>query len=342
MHQFCLGAFLFAGSVAAPHAIAAQAAPPPAIQEKLNRVGADLFSTTPHPAAAIDELKAILAAEPGLAEGHMLLGIAYRAQASPELISEAVAELRQALALKPSLVLARLTLARIYLDTARVARARDELDIALGQAPGEPQALALLGEAERQLGNPRRSVELNRQALNANATFVQARYYLGLALIDLHQHVEAIEAMQAVVQSGDHPVEAYVGLGAAYLDAGRAADAVRALREAVRLDPSRPESHIQLARAYRLKGLLNDALEQLKLARPSGPAGLTTLYHDVELDLYMEEGLVRMQQGRLESAAQAFQRVLALDEGNEPAKRKLAEVKKRLENARKKAPGAPK
>lgn len=333
---------MIAGWVTILHAAAAGQAVSGAIQEKLNRIGADLFSAAPHPAEAIQELKAILAAEPGLAEGHMLLGIAYRAQGSPELMSEAVAELRQALALNPSLVLARLALARVYLDMARAARAREELQVALGQVPAHPQLLSLLGEAERQLGNPRRSLELNRQALDADATFVQARYYLGLALLDLRQHTEAIREMQLVVQSGANPAEAYLGLGTAYLDAGRVDDALTALREAARLDPSRPETHIRLSRAYRSKGLLNDAVKELKLAMPSGTAGLSALYHSVESDLYMEEGLVRMQQGRLESAAESFQRVLDVDSSHEPAKRQLAEVRKRLQDrARKKTPGAP-
>ena len=110
---------------------AAQASGDRAVQDKLSRIGTDLFSVTPHPADDIRELKEILAAAPSLPEAHLLLGIAYRAQGSPDLMAEAVAELRQALALKPDLVLARLTLARVYLDMARALRARDELDAAL-------------------------------------------------------------------------------------------------------------------------------------------------------------------------------------------------------------------
>jgi tetratricopeptide (TPR) repeat protein len=335
--------FMIAGCAAVPHtAVAGQTAPAPAVQEKLHRIGADLFSAKPHPAEAIAELKAVLASAPGVAEAHMLLGIAYRAQGSPELMGETVAELRQALALNPALVLARLTLARVYLDMARATRAREELEVALGQKSEHPQLLALLGEAERQLGNPRRSLELNRQALQADATFVQARYYLGLALLDLRQHAEAIRELELVVQSGANPAEAYLALGTAYLDAGRVNDALTALREAARLDPSRPDAHIHLSRAYRSKGLLNDAVKELKLAMPSATTGLRALYHSVESDFYMEEGLVRMQQGRLEAAAESFQRVLALNSGDEAARQRLAEIRKRLQDrTRKKKPGGP-
>jgi tetratricopeptide (TPR) repeat protein len=317
-----------------------QASDPTATRQKIARIGADLFSTTPHVAEDITELKAVLAADPALADAHLLLGIAYRAQGSPDLLSEAVAELRQAVALNSSLSLARVALARVYMDMARASRARQELESALELAPGDPQVLALLGEAERQLGDPTRSVELNRQALKADATFVQARFYLGLALLDLKQHAEAIRELQLVVQSGANSAEASLGLGMAFLAGGRIDEALTTLRDAVRLDASRPGAHLQLARAYRLKRLFNEALNEQRAALSSGPATLGALYTNLEPDVYMEEGLVRLQQGRLEAAAAAFQKVLDLDAGADEAKKQLALVRKRIqERDRKKNPG---
>src|SRR4051812_9478894 len=173
----------------------------PALRERVNRVGSALFSPTPHPAAAIDELKAILAVAPDLPEAHLLLGLAYRAQGMPELMGEAVAELRQALALNPELTQARPILARIYLDLGRASRARDELQVALEKVPDNPQLLTLLAEAERQLGNPTRAVELSRKVLEAAPGFDQARYYLGLAMLDLGKPAAAIQELERVVQS---------------------------------------------------------------------------------------------------------------------------------------------
>jgi protein O-GlcNAc transferase len=317
---------------------AAQTTSASATKERMQRVAADLFSATPKLAEDIQELKAILAAEPGLAEGHLLLGIAYRSLGTPDMVSEAVAELRQAIALNPSLVLARLTLARVYLDTARATRARQELESALEQVPGNPQLLSVLGETERQLGNPQRSVDLNQQALKADPTLMQARFYLGLALLDLKQNADAIRELEIVAKSGANAAETYLGLGTAYLATGRTTEAIAALREATKLDPARPETRVQLARAYRTKGLLNDALKELKLAMPSGHANLNTVYFNVEADVYMEEGLIRLEQGRLEAAAAAFQKVLDLDASYEAARQQLALVQKRLRE-RKKGPG---
>ena len=325
--RFILAFGLLAAVLAGLPVRAAQAPPAPT-RERINRIGADLFSPTPHPTEAIAELKNILAAEPGLAEAHLLLGLAYRIEGKPDLLGEAVAELRQALALNPEIGLARLSLARIYLDMARPARARDELNTALERTPNQPQLLALLGEAERQLGNTARAIELTRQALAVDPSTAQARYYLGLALTDTGQHAAAIKELQQVVQSGVNAAEANLGLGSAYLAAGRSKEAVGALREAVRLDPSRPEGHVWLARAYRVNGQLAEAAKELASAAPSAES-LTTLYTNVQVDYHLEEGLIRMAQGRLDAAAAAFQKVLALDGTNAAAREKLAEDAKR-------------
>lgn len=330
-------------AVALPHlqaTLPAQETPPVAVQQALNRIAADLFSSTPRTAQAIEELRTILTEHPGLAEAHMLLGIAYRAEGTPEMLGDAVGELRQAVTLKPELLMARLGLARVYMDMARHTRAKEELDAALEQAPRRPEILSLLGEVERQLGDAERAAELNRQALAADGEFVQARYYLGLALLDLRQHKDAIAELEAVAASGQNPGEALLALGTAYMDAGRPDAGVKALERAVQVDPSRPEARIQLARAYRVTNRLDAALEQLAQAMPGGADTLGVLYRNVESEVLIEKGLIRMQQGRPAEAAEAFERVLALDETHEVAKQQLAAARRQMKGkAAPKPPG---
>ncbi|PYR59032.1 MAG: hypothetical protein DMF91_15835 [Acidobacteria bacterium] len=243
------------------------------------------------------------------------MGIAYGKLGSPALMGEATAEFRQALSLNPSFVQARYYLAR------------EELDAALVQVPGHPQFLALLGEAERQLGHPQRSIELNQQALQVDPSFAQARYYSGLALLDLGRRDEAIRELERVAQSGPELAEVYLSLGGAYLDAGRVDEALGALRHGNRIDPARPDIRIRLARAYRSKGLLDEADKQLKLAESAGSTALASPgFEQVESDLYLEQGLVTLQQGRLDAAADAFKKVLDRDTNNGPANRFIAEV----------------
>jgi tetratricopeptide (TPR) repeat protein len=301
----------------------------PAIQERLDRVREGIFSGKAPAEQAILELKSILAVDPGSAEGHLLLGIAYRSSGSSDLMGEAVAELRQALALNPGFVPARFYLAHIYLDLGRVERAREELQTAVTQAPGNPQFMALLGETERQLKNPTRSIELNTQALKVDESFAESRYYLGLALFDLGKRDEAIRELERVVLSGPNAVDAYLSLGTLYVEAGRYDDALKVLRQGTTIDPARPEIRIQMARAYRSKGLLDSADAQLKLAAPKGATTLaSSLYRhqQIEFDLTLEQGLVKLNRGQLEAAASAFRKTLSMDPSHGLANRYAAEV----------------
>src|SRR3954469_11270971 len=128
-------------AVAAPRSATAQS-----IDQRLGAVAKDVFSGTTNVDADIAELKSILSTDPKSAQAHMLLGIAYVTKRSSDLMGEAAGELRQAIDLDPSLVAARLYLAHLYLDLGRPERAREQLQAALTQVPGQPQLLALMGE----------------------------------------------------------------------------------------------------------------------------------------------------------------------------------------------------
>ncbi len=246
-------------------------APPPAIQERLDRVSADLFSRAEHVKDDVRELKEILAVDPRSAEAHTLLGIAYSTLGSRDLKGEAVAEFRQALERDP--------------------------------------------------------------------TLVQVRFYLAHVYLDLGQRDEAIKELEQVVRSGPPAIDPYLALGNAYVEVGRATDAIETLTNGLRLDPARPELHIALARAYRSKGLLEKADAQLVLATPKRAktsASSDYPYQQVELDFYLERGMVKLQRGQLAAAAEAFKKVLDLEPHHEVATRELAEVNRRL---RAKKPG---
>ena len=323
-------AALAAGS--ALHASQAAAVKPPAqekTQETLNRVRGELFSGKARPDEAIRTLKDVLAVDPGSAEAHLLLGIAYRTAGAPDLMGEAVAELRQALEINPEFVPARYYLAHIYLDLGRNERAREELQAALATAPRNAQFLTLLGEVERQLKNPNRALEVLQQALEIDAASSQARYYLGLVLLDLNRTAEAIKELERVVQAGEKRADVYLSLGAAYLDANRLDEGLETLSQATHLDPARPDIRIQLARGYRLTGQLDKAEAQLTIATPQGPSSVASPFvqeRQVEYERYLELGLLKQQQGQLAAAADAFRQVLEMDPGHGPTNRHLAEV----------------
>ena len=298
-------------------------------QERLNRVRADLFSATPHFADDVAALKEVLADNPKSVEAHVLLGLAYRGLGTQEMLAEAIAELRQAIELDPGVAPARFYLAHIYLDMGRAARAKEELEAALEKAPGNPQFLASLGETERQLKNPRKAVELLRQALQADPSLLEGRYYLGLALFDLGQTTDAMKELEQVVSANAGRPEAYLALGTVYNQASRFDDAVRVLSQGTKLDPARADLRIQLARAYRSKGLLERAEAELMRAQPKGNASLAASYvehQQLEFDLSLELGLVKMKRGQLVAAADALKKALAADPAHGLANNYIAQV----------------
>ena len=118
------------------------------------------------------------------------------------------------------------------------------------------------------------------------------------------------------MQSGEKRAEVYLSLGAAYLEAGRLDEGLEILSQATHIDPARPDIRVQLARAYRLKGQLDKAEAQLQIAAPQGPESVASPFvqqRQLEFDLYLEQGLLRVQQGRLAAAADAFRTVLEMD-----------------------------
>jgi tetratricopeptide (TPR) repeat protein len=297
------------------------------LQARLKRVGADLFTRTDRAEPAIRELKAILAIDPSLAEAHMLLGVAYRATGSPDLMGEAVAELRQALALDETLAPARLYLAHVYLDLGRVDRARDELQTALAKVPGQPQFLSLLGDTERRLKNPKRAIELLRQALAKDPSFLQARYYLGLALFDVGQSRDAIAELETVVNSGAGVADAYLRLD----------EGLEVLSQGTHLDAARPDLRLALARAYRLKRRFPEAAAQLEIAAPRVRTMVASSFaHQpaIEFEFFVETGLLAAGRGQFRNAATSLTQALELEPDHGPTHRELSVVYTRLGNVK--------
>ena len=299
----------------------------PGFQQRVDRVRTELLSRSVPVEDAVRELKAILALDPRSAEAHMLLGIAYRMQGSPEMLGEAKAELVQALAHDPRFAPARYYLAQLYLELGRPAGARAQMEAALEQHPGNPQFLALFGEAERQLGKPDRALALTREALKSDESFAQARYYAALALNDLKRRPEAIAELERVISASPGIADPYLALGTAYLDAGRIDSALTVLTKGSAIAKARTDIRLQLARAYRLKKAFAKADPQLALARPSGGITQASLAsQQAELDFQIERGLLNMARGRYDAAADAFRKVLDVDPNHGPTNRDLARV----------------
>ena len=277
---------------------------------------------------AVAELKKALAAEPGSASAHMLLGQAYLSFGTPELVSEAKAELQQALAIDSNLLWARFYLAKIYIDLGRLENAKRELERANELKPAVPHVLALLGETSRQLGDARRAVALAQQALAADREFSPAHYYAGLAYRDLGEDDNAVRELEAAVQSKYVAPEMLVDLASVYLRRRELKRAGELLERAAALDPARPETHLRTAELMRLTGKFDRGLEELKLAAPSRGRLLSTPYSQrLEADVLYETGRVHEDRGDGKAAREAYQRALSVLPDHPGARERLSRLR---------------
>jgi tetratricopeptide (TPR) repeat protein len=276
---------------------------------------------------ALKELKRAVAFDPQSAAAHQLLGQAYLLQGSYESISEARAELVQAIALDPDLIWARFYLARIYLDLNQARKAKEQLEAALSIRPNVPHLLSLLGEAHRQLGSPQLAIDHNRKALVADPSFFIAHYYLGLAYLDLKKDDEAIRELEESAKPGYPAAEIYLTLGKVYFQKGRIERALALFQKAVAAAPAQPEGHLRLAQAYRSKRQPEMALKELSLAVPEGQRLLSNAYYQqLQAEVFFERGLIHQERRAFPQAIEAYTSALELNPLHGPTHRQMAEV----------------
>lgn len=276
---------------------------------------------------AIRECKAVLAADPRSAPAHLLLALAYLAKGSTAMIADAKAELQQALDLDPELLWARFYLGKLYFDQGLTEKAREQLELGLKRSPGLPHFLSLLGEVRRELGDPRASLELNRKALEADATMIQAHYFLGLAYVDLKQEADAIPEFEKAVRLPGVTPEMYNALASLYIRKQQYAAAEELCRKAIALDRSQPDAYLNLARVYNARHESDKALEALRAALPAGrefPA--TGYYQELQADLAAERAAAWADKKMDARAIDEYTRALEFAPDRPVIHRRLAEL----------------
>jgi tetratricopeptide (TPR) repeat protein len=275
----------------------------------------------------IRECKAVLAADPRSAPAHMLLGLAYIAQGSTGMIADAKAELQQALDIDPELLWARFYLARLYFDQGLPDKAQEQLERGLKQGPGLPHFLSLLGEVRRKLGDPAASVELNRKALQADPTNIQANYFLALAYLDLKQEPAALAEFEKVIRSPYVTPEMYNSLASLYIKKQQFAEAEAVCRKSLALNRTGPEAYLNLARVYNAQHASDKALEALRAALPEGkefPA--SQYYQELQADLAVERGAAYTAKKMYTRAIEEYTRALDFDPRRSVVHRRLADL----------------
>ncbi len=279
------------------------------------------------PQEAIKELKTALTHDPRSAGAHLMLGYVYRLLGSYRMIGEAKGEFRQALSIDPDNTSARFHLARVYLDLGRARKAKETLEERFKTTENTPELLSLLGEANRQLGDPRVSIRQNESAVILDPDLAQAHYYLGLAHLDRGETEEALSRLDRAISLQGATSDMVLKAGSVYLQEGVLQKATELLRKAVEISPAVPEGRLELARALRLTGRPDSALAELDSALSyAGGFSASRKYLEFELEVYLEKGRAFDAKGPPADAIRSYLRVLELDPDHGEAHQRLARL----------------
>ena len=167
-----------------------------------------------------------------------------------------------------------------------------------------PFLLYKLGLARERAGNVAPAIPVIRKALKIKPDFYQARYLLGLCLVEQARFIEAREVLLAVIaeqpgflQARDALVNVYFSLGEGHLEL-QEHDAL------VALDLKNPVRHIARARAYARSEQLDFGLLTLQralAANPDSPILIETL-----AEFYVRFADIRNDQTALSDALRSF------------------------------------
>ena len=158
-------------------------------------------------------------------------------------VESAIAALREAAALDPTLAAAHKNLSVLLWQAGRTLEARDALAYAVSVLPAEASLWARLARLQADLG----------EAAAALASIARA---------------EAAQPREATT---------WAMIGGQFAEYGRWADAERALGEAARLDPGEPDIELRLAHAKQEAGLNTQALQALARGVARDPGHLNVV-----------------------------------------------------------------
>ena len=213
---------------------------------------------------------------------------------------EALRHAESAARLQPSNEAVRYALARAYLASGDVVRAR----ASVAGLPDSAQVQSLRGRIELRAKN----VDGARRAFEAAAALdpKSTDALSGLVAIDASQKQigRAVARVEQHLSSNPTSAASYHLAAQTYLAADRMAEAEAAARKAIALDPSLLAAYNILGSLYRQQGKLDDAqkmYDRLSTERPNDVPAQTMA------------GTIRLLQGDMSGARERFEKVLAVD-----------------------------
>ncbi|MDP8262942.1 MAG: tetratricopeptide repeat protein [Candidatus Ancaeobacter aquaticus] len=150
--------------------------------------------------------------------------------------------------------------------------------------------------------DPKKAVELIKQALEIDHTLVDAYYNLGYIYAKAGQHDDAIDLYRKTIEIAPNYAEAHYSLGIVYYYfKDMVPEAEHEFKEALRLRPNYEQAHFFLGNIYGGQGKYDEAIKEFKIALEINPK-----YAEVHFFL----GNILGGQGKFEEAIDEFQMAL--------------------------------
>jgi len=209
-----------------------------------------------HFQAAIDQLKLVLRADPGLVEARVNLGLAYHATGEYRL---ALAELSQAAEQRPDLLPASLFLGISYLKLGSPAKAIPPLDHALALDPSNREARRALAMADLSQGNYGDATREFRKLFAADSDRADAWFTLGRDYLQMAKRLTSQLSLQF-----SHSAWSFRLAGDVLAERQLWNDAAAAYRKAIAADPAQPGLHAALNEVLLRAGKAQEAESESK------------------------------------------------------------------------------
>ncbi len=182
----------------------------------------------------------------------------------------AVAELREAIRLKPGNAEDHHNLGAALVDQGKLDEALAAFHEAIRLKPGNADGHCALGAALEKQGKLIEAAAECREAIRLKPDHAEAHYNLGVSLERLGNRGEAMAEYREAIRLKPEYYEARNNLGGALLQQGKPDAAVAEFREAIRLKPDHAMAHANLGIALRSRGDFVGQFAELRKARDLG------------------------------------------------------------------------
>jgi tetratricopeptide (TPR) repeat protein len=238
-------------------------------------------------------------------------------------IGDAIAALKQAIALAPTAAEPYSELAGLYARQNRALEAVEAAEAAITREPSNREANRILGSVYAALSEQRqplrpgdnpadyaaRAVAALEKSRREGMTDVGIELMLGRLYIQSGNHTKAIPALRRVVDDQPGYPEAAMLLAAAYEGAGQAGDALRVLEAAVEENPNFYRGRVRVAELYEKQRRFKEAADAYAKAQAANPRA----------DLTGARATALINSGQASEARDVLQAALASQKKPDPA-----------------------